>query len=90
LPRENFVRCISNALNPDDILPPLRIVLEWLGCCENRWWMLNTYSFYWENMYWFTSYTHLTFIMRAHTHTHRYYTRRWYVMRVLWALGHKP
>jgi hypothetical protein len=23
LPRETFVRCIANALNPDDILPPI-------------------------------------------------------------------
>jgi hypothetical protein len=23
LPRETFVRCIDNALNPDDILPPI-------------------------------------------------------------------
>ena len=42
---------------------------------ENIWWILNTYSLYWENMYWHTSYTHFsdfTSIMRTvqgHTYT---------------------
>ena len=44
LPRETFVRCIANALKPDDILPP--IAQNEGECWENIWWILNTYSLY--------------------------------------------
>ncbi len=78
-PRETFVRCIPNALNPDDILPTT--AQNEVECWENIWWILNTYSLY-ERI----SYTHFTSIMR--TNTNWYLNRRAYVTHMTWASGY--
>ncbi len=85
LPRETFIRCVGNALNPDDILPPMP--LNEGECWENIWWILNTHPPYRENMCWYTWYTYFTFLTTAHVHTYRHYNRRAYDTHVIWASG---
>jgi hypothetical protein len=70
LPRETFGRCIANALNPDDILPP---IAQNEGSAERIYDVASTHTLSMrEYVLIHIIYSLHLSIMRAYTHIHRY------------------